>query len=230
MTIRFRIRHRRRSDEQTEMRHNIAIATLRQAADLTKHEVGDSQCILQIDTGDESESGMADLSPICVDGVRAAASYGPRFGDIPDVAMYDDSLVIVVDPEKVDYSRLVITSFATMVYAFGAYRAQTVLNRELDHEDHDRAVKLHRTWQSDIDGRDGVLRIGPVNFFDRELCQRAFNMSAERIAEALQGQVERVETLDDGVLLIVTSKVISKLEIEHIDTRIRQLMGVSTVI
>jgi hypothetical protein len=66
----------------------------------------------------------------------------------------------------------------------------------------------------DVDGRDGVYRVGPVSFFDRQLCVRAFGLSPEAVVQALQEKAERVGLVADGVLIVLTTRLIDRRELE----------------
>jgi hypothetical protein len=115
------------------------------------------------------------------------------------------------------------------VTAFNAYRGTIFLNNTLVIDDRQEIVRLYRETGKDVNGRDGVYRINTVNYFDRELCRRAFNLSPEEIAHRLEGKVERVSLLLDGVLLIVTSELLDRTELEKVDAMVRGYLGVELV-
>jgi len=226
MLIELNMRHIPKPGESARSRHEIGVQSIRAAKGMTKRYAGDLLCVLEFaDEGDEKSSGGSNLTPICADGVTAVADYGMRYPSMPDMAMYDDSIVLKFDPEKLDYREFVHESMPAMIGHFSSYRADLHLNLDLAGSDFDRANKAYIRERIDMDYRRVVLRINPVNYFDRGLCERAFNTTPEAIMEALAGQVERVEMLEDGVLIVVTSELIDRPEIEAIDPRIRPLIN-----
>jgi hypothetical protein len=140
-----------------------------------------------------------------------------------DKAMYDDYLIAEFDPDKLDFARLALEAFPAYVGAFQCYRA-AIYNQAQAIEDWSQIVEQSQSTGKDVDGRDGVYRIHPVNFFDRELCQRAFGRTPEQIKDALTGHVECVELLYDGVYIVVSSRVLPETELLKIDSGLRRLL------
>jgi hypothetical protein len=143
-----------------------------------------------------------------------------------DKAQYDDLMIVEFEPEKVDFAHVVQTVFPLYVKAFKAYRATIITDEDLALDDWDMICEISEETGLDVNGRDGVYRIASVNYFDRELCHRAFGLDPEKIVAYLNGQVELVKVLENGVLLIVTSQRPTRQEIELIDERIRGQIGV----
>jgi len=100
-----------------------------------------------------------------------------------------------------------------------------VHNWSITRSDWPQVVELCNSTGKDVNGRDGVYRINAVNYYDRELCQRAFNLSPEQIVERLDGKVESVSLLSDGVMLIYSSKLLERDELEKIDAKVKALLA-----
>jgi len=225
MQIELNMRHIPQTGESARSRHEVTLRTLRAAHGMTERYASDLLCVLDwAEEGDERDSAGSDLRPICADGVVAEARYGTRYPRVMDMAMYDDSLIVKIETENIDYDRFVNESLPAMIGHFSPYRADVYLDLKLAMSDFEYWSRLHRERQIDADDRRFVERINPVNYFDRGLCQRAFNTTPEAIIEALVGKVERVEMLDDGVLIIVTSELIGRPQIEAIEPKIRPLI------
>ena len=151
------------------------------------------------------------LTPHLGPGVEAYIAYALRSESyLRDNAQYDDRMIVEFDPTEVDLAEVAKTVFPQYVEAFGAYRATIVISDELSLDDWDEICELCRTGK-DVNGRDGVHRINSVNYFDRELCRRAFESSPEDILDRLDGKVETARIVADGVLLIVTSDMVDRI-------------------
>lgn len=142
---------------------------------------------------------------------------------LQDNAQYDDNIFIEFNLNKVDVETI-INIFKVYIVAFDCYRA-SVNNIDVSSEDWDGIVEECNSTGKDVNGRDGIYRINAINFFDRELCLRAFNLSPEQIIERLEGDVESVSLLHDGVLLIDRSNFLESDEFEKIDSKIRSLLA-----
>jgi hypothetical protein len=175
------------------------------------------------------ESAACDLTGYLKDGVRGAISYSARFaGKMQDKAMYDDVLTLQVDEGIVPYRDFVFKAFEQIVSCFNPYRASIVHDLDLDLEDYEQIINLAQTSGKDIDGRDSVYRINPVNFFDNELCKRSFGLSANDVFNRLKGHVEYVAVQNGGALVIVTGDVVDRKELPSVHAHIEELIGIST--
>jgi len=144
------------------------------------------------------------LGPALGKGMRGEVSYPLRHKDyLRDIAHHDDSMVIEFDSGLVDFGELTKQVFPALVEAFGAYRA-AVKDDAVSLEDWPRIAALAKSTDKDVDGRDSVFRIHAVNYFDKTLCMRAFNMEPAELIKRLGGVFERAELFLDGVLLICT--------------------------
>lgn len=141
-----------------------------------------------------------------------------------DKAQYDDFIVVAFRNKDVDAHYLVDAVFPLCITDLGCYRA-TVYNEELAMRDWDDVVEACNSTGRDADGRDGVFRINAINYYDRELCRRAFRRTPEDIAGRLEGEIEHVSVLNDGVLLIYKSELLGAEECEKIDSEVRRLLA-----
>lgn len=140
-----------------------------------------------------------------------------------DNAQFDDFTVITFDPAAAaDRLRELFDEvLPAYIEAFGSYKA-TVSDSQIRLADWKHVVELCNSTGKDVDGRDGVYRINPANYFDRELCRRAFGLAPESIVGVLQGKVERAALLGDGVLLVAASKIpLPREDYEKLDARAR---------
>jgi hypothetical protein len=140
-----------------------------------------------------------------------------------DAAQYDDLLSAEFNPDELDFARLALEAFPAYVGAFQCYRA-AIFSWDMVFADQPGITEQRQSTSKDVDGRDGVYRIHPVNFFDRELCKRAFGRTPEQIKKALTGQVEHVEMLHDGVHIVINSSVLPDAELLKIDSNLRRLL------
>jgi len=143
---------------------------------------------------------------------------------LEDKAQYDDTLFIEFDPLKVDFSDIVSRVLPVYIDSFQCYRA-TIQDSSITRNDWNQVVELCNSTGKDIDGRDGVYRINAINYYDRELCQRAFGLSPQQIVDRLYGKIESVSLLFDGVMLIYSSKLLERDEIQKIDAEVKALLA-----
>jgi hypothetical protein len=157
------------------------------------------------------------LARIMGEGVKGSLNYRNR-RVLLDEAQSDDWIRLEFNPEKVDYPALLRSAFERYVTVLGAYVGDIKDARFIAND-------FERWQRSKIDYRQNVFRIYPVNFFDRELCKRAFALRPEDIAARLTKEVERVDLVNNGVLIVVDSKILPFKEAEAIDRRLRPLLA-----
>ncbi|WP_156948423.1 hypothetical protein [Marinobacterium jannaschii] len=135
----------------------------------------------------------------------------------------DDRLIYEFNPEKVDYKALVNDVFPELVRSFECYRA--AIYDEDAFLPHWRELKrVNREFGKDLNGRDGVFYINPVTYFSRSLCNLEFSISPDEIVSILDGKIEHVSLLLDGVLIRYSSEVLSETEYDAVDKYIRSLL------
>jgi hypothetical protein len=136
----------------------------------------------------------------------------------PDQPSCDDYIIVDFDPRKVVYEDLAHHAFPAYVEATGAYFGEIAENGL-------RVDEFDRWRESENKGRNGVFRIWPVNFWDTELCRRAFGLTPGQVVQRVGAHVESAKVFKGGALITVTSKVMPKDEIAQIDGRIRPLLN-----
>jgi hypothetical protein len=139
-----------------------------------------------------------------------------------DHAMHDDMLIgdFNMNHKAVDHSYLVKTVFPCYVEAMGAYCAvidKYDVLRELQEKN-----GLNR--EGPEDSRHVVDAIFNANYWDRELCRRAFGLTPEEVVDRLQGHVAETRILLDGVLVIYSHERIPDDQLALIDGKLRPLL------
>jgi hypothetical protein len=163
------------------------------------------------------------LNKVLGRGLNGGITYTYRGSEyIRDNAQHDDHLFIEFSPQKIDFG-FIVSVFSSYVSAFDCYRA-TINNRSTARSDWQNIAQKCEDSGKDVNGRDGIYRINAINYFDRELCLRSFSLSPEQIIERLEGKVESVSLLHDGVFLVYSSKLLERGELENIDSEIRLLL------
>jgi len=216
------LRYRAIVSESIECCHNRFMAGLEKIPVPWGLKEADVQIQLP-DIGDDLLS-VCDLSSALGNGIKGHSVYVLRSADyLQDKAQYDDNVAIKFDPKKINFNYLVEEIFPLYIKAFLPYRA-TIQSSDIANADWPEIADKCNSTEKDVNGRDGVYRINAVNYYDRELCQRAFDLSPEQIIERLDGKVESVSLLLDGVMLIYSSKLLERDELEKIDAEVKALL------
>jgi hypothetical protein len=160
-------------------------------------------------------SAIVQLRNYLKKGMKGRLSYSFRTAG-RDEAMYDDYCMIEFSPTAADYSSLVTRGFQAYVECFSAYRGE-ILDVGCYELDFEKA--------RGIDARQGLVRIAPVCFVDKELCLRGFQLTPDAVANRLATAVEQVRLVHDGVLIIATSRIVSIDESNSIDHKLRSLLA-----
>lgn len=225
MHIEVNVRHRPDPSESISQRHRALVAEISALKGLGRGATAArTPPSLELGEGGEQGSGASDFTDVVQTNFRAAVHYGPRISGLDDAAMYDDFLTLQFRAEDIDYADFVARIIPALVRILRAYLITVDMDEQLAAEDYERAVKLHIDTGADVDARRSVWRINPVNYFGRQLCCSAFGLPPEDMVRKLRGKVERIELVEDGVLLIVTSRVIGRKEIEEIDSKMRSAL------
>ena len=158
-------------------------------------------------------------------GVKGRLTYALRSQPyLEDDAQFDDTLFIEFAGNKLDYSDLLERVFPAYISAFGAYRA-TLHDWSVTRSDWPVVVDACEATGKDVNGRDGVFRINAANYFDQELCVRAFAKTAQQIVECLNGHVHKVAEFEGGVLIIVSDSPLSSDELVGVGGRLKALIS-----
>jgi hypothetical protein len=177
------------------------------------------------DLGDELQVEV-DLSAYIGPGIKATINYVFRGATyLRDEGHYDDCLFVEFEANT-EYRAFILGVFPAYVRAFGAYRAAIVLDEDLALQDWERVVELREATGKDVDGRDSVFRLGPVNYFDRELCRRAFGLAPEDVVRMVQGRVESASMLLDGVFIVGSSQLLDRETLGKLNKVLRDQLAV----
>lgn len=154
-------------------------------------------------------------------GVKGRMTYALRNQQyLEDDAQFDDTLFIEFAGNKLDYSDLLDRVFPAYIQAFGAYRA-TLHDWSVTRNDWPVVLDTCEATGKDVNGREGVFRINAANYFDQELCTRAFAKTAQQIVECLNGHVHKVAEFEGGVLIIVSDSPLSSDELMRVGERLK---------
>jgi hypothetical protein len=148
--------------------------------------------------------------------VRCDVTIQQREQELEDRALFDDYLDIEFTPTRVAFRSLIDPVFRCCVEYEPVYRAFVGL---ADFLFLDRPVTIRKDW------RNEVYRIHPVNFFDRELCKRAFKSTPSALVKKLKPHVEHIETVKGGLFVIASSEILDKNVCEELQARLRPLFG-----
>jgi hypothetical protein len=110
--------------------------------------------------------------------LRARARYANRWY-LRDTAEHDDYFTLEFNPEKVEgYASLALVGVERLIAGFNAYY--------LEIKDERFTHKYFDAWRkTGYDDRDGVSRLSLVNYFDAELCRRAFGLTPRQVCGRL---------------------------------------------
>ena len=146
-----------------------------------------------------------------------------------DLPMYDDVLLVVVRPKQLTpelVSSLLREALPRFVEAMRPYW-MALEEDGLGVEDAREKLPEGGTKErvDFVDPRRGVNRIWPANYWDGELCRRAFNLTPEQVVQRLSSHVAEVRTINAGVLVIDSFDIPSDDAIRQIDARLRPLLS-----
>ena len=165
------------------------------------------------------------LDKLLPSGVKGRISYAlrnPKY--LEDDAQFDDALFIEFAGGKVDCLDLIKRVFPQYIKAFGAYRA-ALHDWSVTRSDWPMVVAACEATKKDVNGREGVFRIHAANYFDRELCSRAFGKSPKQVVDCLNNHVDSVSELDDGVLIVVRYSPMSTNELTQVSQRLKEILS-----
>lgn len=212
-------RYRTKAQESTVDRHSTVIENLKRIEWLWDTIPAG----LPISSAGESSSCY--LSPYLIKPVTAEIHYASRFPSaIVDKAMSDDILIMRIDENAIHYEKFSGIIFEQIVHAFSAYKASIILDPQIVIEDREEIVVAVQETGRDVNGRDGVFRFHAVNFFDDELCRRAFNLTPVEVEKRLGGHIQRVSVQDNGVLIIATTGLVDHENLDAINDHITTLI------
>jgi hypothetical protein len=219
MQIRATFRRRANASEDAKNLNDRLLRCLSEVPGFWKN--GKLPTAVHLDQG-TGESAAANISPCLATGFDGAVSYASRLPmSIVDRAISDDFLTIRSSAASFELDWFCNQLFPKVVASFAPYRAALISDMDLYCDDHEAIYEQARMSSLDVDGRDTVFRFQWVNFFDVELCRRAFNLSVDEVSAKLQGVVKEARTVENGVLIIASDRPLIGTELEHTDNRIK---------
>jgi len=212
-------RHRPNFSESIEDRHNTF---LRAVSDLgVPWGLSDSLKVPPIGSELVTSASLDKLLPV---GVKGRISYALRDQKyLEDDAQFDDTLFIEFTASKVDYSDLLKVVFPRYIKAFGSYRS-ALHDWSVTRSDWPLVVEACEATKKDVNGRDGVFRINAANYFDKELCFRAFGKGPRELVDLICDYVEEVREFEDGVLIVISYNPLSANELLSAGDRLKSLV------
>lgn len=212
-------RHRPNFSESIEDRHNNF---LRAVSDLgVPWGLNDSLKVSPIGSELVTSVSLDKLLPV---GVKGRISYALRDQKyLEDDAQFDDTLFIEFAASKVDYSDLLKVVFPRYIKAFGSYRS-ALHDWSVTRSDWPLVVEACEATKKDVNGRDGVFRINAANYFDKELCFRAFGKGPRELVDLISGYVEEVREFEDGILIVISYNPLSVDELLSAGERLKSLV------
>lgn len=143
---------------------------------------------------------------------------------LEDFGGHDDHIFFKINSKKHPLRPFVEQVFTAYVRAFNSYYAYT-RSRALTEsvmEEYDKAEEAGLS----TDRRFTVVRIEQVNYFDDLLCQRAFSLTAQEVFTRLEGKLELVKMIGNGVLIAdqLEQCIEDPIEAKSLDERVRSAL------
>jgi hypothetical protein len=169
------------------------------------------------------ESAILDLRGSLVAGLGGQIVYAARLAGYlsQDSSQFDDFLTLAASTKDYDHSELCTVLFPKLVETFGPYRASIHTDKTVQRADWKSVRSESQQTGRDIDGRDSVFRIWPVNFFDDLLCRRSFGVSCEDVVRRASPECEQARIVSNGAFLLVTSVPLVGEALDDLDSRVR---------
>ena len=145
-----------------------------------------------------------------------------------DEPINDDRIIIDFHPKKIkeQWRYLMEVVFPTYIKASNPYLA-TIFDGDIYISDIG-ALNLdtgeYQYNQDYIDIRKGIYRIWQANYWDRELCHRAFKLTPEEVVQRLSGKVADCRVYENGVLLIYSFEPLLGDEILKINDELMPIL------
>lgn len=223
MQVEARFRRRPSVDEKIPELHKRVLEKLLSIPGLGKGAATAEALILEFG---EDEGGGANLTPILAPGVKGCVSYVSRFyAGAGDVARNDDYLILAADTELVSFSLLCREIFPAVIEVFGPYRAAVVSDLNQDLDDFDAIIDEAERTGRDVDGRDTVYRLRPLNFFDDEMCKRAFGHPADDLVVLAKRFFSGARLFHGGALLPLSDEPLLSHRLFTLDMDFRQSLN-----
>ena len=166
------------------------------------------------DAGEEL-SAQFQLGKLLGKGITGFVNYRFR-GGLRDESGNDDYIDLEFNPDRIDYHHLLNEVIPYYIDCFRPYHAYAG-DEEFTYIDFGRS--------RGFDHRSGVLRVHPANFFDEQLCKRAFCLSPEEVQQRLTGIVQRAEVIQNGVNFIAQAEPMQIENAESLNDQLRSALA-----
>ena len=222
--IKFEFRHRPDPKESIDQRHSKLMATI---DTLGEEWAIDLRVPVRAPEIGSELSAFVSL-PIANESVRTASvEYLLRKDSyLLDAAEFDDLLLIEMSGNIVIGFDELEEFFIRYTSWFDSYRSRAVYSSDLQVRDWRDICKLVRSTGIDVEGRDSVYRFAPLNFFDRELCLRAFSRTPEELTKIANEGGLTAQLRNDGLFLKASlPEPLSESGLIDLDRHIKSVMG-----
>ena len=114
-----------------------------------------------------------------------------------------------VSNREINYSCVINNQVPQVVEAFEPYRTCVYYDsyafkyQGRSFEDNPTYFNLRENKSIDVDGRNNIYTLHPAQFWDAELCERALGYGPDEVVARLQGKVQDVRRLTNGVYLVL---------------------------
>ena len=177
---------------------------------------------------ERGETASLDLRKALRDGLSGQIVYMPRLAGYlsKDVAKADDWMRIRLDTDKVDYAAFCTRTLPQLIALFSSYRGYVETDAKVRAADWQIVRQQSRQTSRNIDGRDSILRIWPVCWFDEELSRRAFGIGVEEAVRRAAPECEHAEVIAGCAFLVVSSSIVPGSALDALDARLKSRLGV----
>jgi hypothetical protein len=141
----------------------------------------------------------------------------------------DDSLWITFEPTIENYGILVNDVIPMLIESFGAY-VVSLRDAKFHRIDLDKAIarsedpKSIKVASIAPKFRAEIWRVGPVAFYDQDLCFKAFGFSLSETAERLQGVAEECRLINGGVYIIGSKEILELDEADKLCSKLSEAL------
>jgi hypothetical protein len=220
MQIEARFRRRTKAGEQIQELHHRLLKRLAEVNGFWAQ--GKSTADADFDQG-VGESASVDLSPCLLKGMKGAISYASRLpASVVDKATSDDVMTLWLDAEEMDVSEFCRAVFPALIEVFEPYRAAVVTDIDVDLDDFEDICKSSQDTGRDVDGRDGVYRFWPANYFDHDLCLRAFGIDERELVKRVTEACEVAKLFENGAFILITDEILIGDELNALNEQVKR--------
>ncbi|MBB6337672.1 hypothetical protein FHR59_001882 [Xanthomonas arboricola] len=133
---------------------------------------------------------------------------------------------------KIDYRNVLNTEIQEITQAFGAYKAfasydlYSVYYQGNGPDENPVYDRLRKEKSIDVDGRNNIYTLHPVQFWDGDRCRSALGYGPDEVVARLQGKVQRVERFLDGVFLLLNDDPgLTYEQFVEMNERVKPILG-----